>query len=732
MMTIITTLLIVWGTVSAVYGVHFFYREKNAGYFRSTMLLLGMSAAMWQIGYGVFGICDNIEVCAIIRRFALIGVGLYPLTETVLALHMTKVSKKAQYVVRTFLMVYALADWILFSNPEVDIIERVDGFTRFAAVDSPARTFHSLFVFTVFLTAFISWCIWFKGVKFKREKRLMYRILIANMAIMLCAIPDTFLVSRMKYGFPMSGIGAGLSILIWFLAADKYNTFSISSKTLGDYVQRVANEGIVIFDVDGRVAELNKYAQETLGIKEGQRISDFVGTDGNDERLLRELRDKISIRYKSYRESTDKSYAADITAALDDDNEPFGYIMTLTDISKEEKLIREARSANEAKSNFLANMSHEIRTPMNAITGLANIIVRDSADKVAKDNASMIVKSSKTLLAIINDILDFSKIESGKMTLVNEQYKLAPLINDVCMMMRVRLADKDVAIDVRVNPSLPSELIGDEIRIKQVLINLLNNAIKYTHEGYIILSIDYVRLSNNRCRLEMSVTDTGIGIRPEDINLLFDSFTQINTKRNRTEEGTGLGLAISKHLCNMMGGDIAVESVYGQGSTFSFEIVNEVVSWKPIGVIESNSDDVKSESFEPEFIAEGAKILVVDDNTVNLRVMEGMLKPYGIIPMGVESGIAAIRCVEKFDFDIIFMDHMMPEMDGEEAMHKIRKIKNGENTAIIALTANAITGARQQYMDMGFDGFIGKPISPCEIDDILREYLPEELVKMKA
>ena len=731
-MTIITTLLIMWGTISGVYGVHFFKRAKNAGYFRSTVLLLGLSAALWQIGYGVFGICDNLELCVTIRRLALIGVSLYPITETVLALHMTKVSKNAQYTVRAFLTIYALADWILFSNPNVDIIERADGFTRFAAVDSPARTFHSLFVFTVFLIAFISWCIWYKGVKFKREKKLMYRILLANLAIMVCAIPDTFLVSSMKYGYPTSGIGAGLSILIWFLAADKYNTFSISSKTLGDYVQKVVNEGIVIFDVDGKVAELNEYAAEVLGIKEKQRISEFVGNDRSDEDILKEVRERTSIRYKSSRETTGKRYAADIAVAWDDYKEPFGYIMTLTDITKEEELVNKARSASEAKSKFLANMSHEIRTPMNAIAGLANIIVRDTTDEVARNNASMIVTSSKTLIAIINDILDFSKIESGKMTLVNEPYRLAPLINDVCAMMRVRLGDKDLGIDVRVNPSLPSELIGDEIRIKQVLINLLNNAIKYTHEGYIILSIDYVRLSNNRCRLEMSVTDTGIGIRQEDLGGLFDSFTQINTKRNRTEEGTGLGLAISKHLCNMMGGDIVVESVFGHGSTFSFEIVNEVVSWSPIGEMDGALKNIESDSFESGFTARKARILVVDDNTVNLRVMEGMLKPYGITPISVESGAAAIRCAEKFNFDIIFMDHMMPEMDGEEAMHKIRKLNNSENTAIVALTANAITGARQQYIDMGFDDFLGKPISPYDIDELLQRYLADSLIEMKA
>ena len=210
---------------------------------------------------------------------------------------------------------------------------------------------------------------------------------------------------------------------------------------------------------------------------------------------------------------------------------------------------------------------------------------------------------------------------------------------------------------------------------------------------------------------------------------LFESFSQVDTKRNRTEEGTGLGLAISKQLCNMMGGDIKVESVFGQGSTFSFEIVNECKSWEPIGNLEEALKNSAEEAFNPTFTAKEAKILVVDDNSVNLRVMEGMLKPYGIVPIGVESGIAAIRCVEKLDIDIVFMDHMMPEMDGAEAMHKIRELQGKEKTIVIAISANAITGARQQYMDMGFDDFVGKPVSPYELDEILRKHLRKDIIK---
>jgi signal transduction histidine kinase/ActR/RegA family two-component response regulator len=727
MMTILTTLLIVWGTISIIYGMHYFVHEKK-GYYRSTMLLLGLSAGMWQLGYGIFGICDNLHICAIIRAIALFGVTLYPLTETVLALYMTGISKKIQYAVRTVLTVFGLTDWILFSNPNVDIFERVGGFTRFRAVSSTGRNIHVIFVMTVFLIAFISWLLWFKRVTFKREKRLLYKILVANFTIMVCTIPDTMFVSKMQYGYPTSGIGAGISLLLWFVASEKYNTFLISSGTLGDYVEKVVNEGVIVFDVSGEAIEVNAFAKDKLGIKSGQKPSELLAIGKSDEEIFKELEESGSVIYKSNIINEDMVYIANMTVARDDYGEPFGYIMTLTDITNEERLIVEAKSASSAKSRFLANMSHEIRTPMNAITGFADIILRDSKDEVARENASFIASSAKTLLAIINDVLDFSKIESGKLSIVNENYNTVSLLSDVSAIIRIRLIGKRVSLDVNISPDFPSELIGDEIRIKQVLINLLNNAVKYTQEGYIILSLDYEKIDEKKCRIMASVTDTGIGIKEEDLCKLFESFTQVDTRKNKNEEGTGLGLAIAKRLVNMMGGDLRVESVYGQGSKFTFDFINEVSSWEGVGEFEEALHYREPELFRTSMTAEDAKILVVDDNSVNLRVMEGLLMPYGIKPTCVESGIASIRCAERMKFDIIFMDHMMADMDGYEAMNRIHSIEGCENVPVIVFTANALSGARQEYIKMGFDDFIAKPVSPVDIDNVLRKFLREELI----
>ncbi len=726
----LSIVLIILGSISMVYGIHFFRQEKNAGYLRSTMLLLGFSAGCWQIGYGMFGIIDDMEVCVFIRRIALLGVAMYPLIETILAMRMTGIPMKIQYVMRTILTVVTVVDWFFFSQPDVDIFFRDGNYTKFHAIDHPARTFHYVFCAILFGTALFSWFLWYRRVTYKREKQLLNGIFWANISIMIFAFPDTFIVKFLDYGLPTSGLGAGMSLFLWYIAAEKYNAFSVSSKTMGNYAQNVVSEGIVIFDMNQKVVEMNRYAKDQFQIMPGTTISDLLDTQYEESDIYEKLQSESNVRFKTRLKNDDHIYMADMTVAWDNFREPYGMIMTLTDISKEEELVIEAESANRAKSNFLANMSHEIRTPMNAICGMSELILRDSEDEVAKENAGMIKTASESLLAIINDILDFSKIESGKMNLVKEQYAVANLLNDVVTMIRVRLTDKPVELEVKVNPNLPCELYGDEVRIKQILINLLNNAAKFTKKGTITLEIDYEPISQNKIRIFAKVKDTGIGIKEEDLKQIFESFTQVDTKRNRSEEGTGLGLAISKNLINMMDGHIGVNSVYGEGTCFYFDIINEVVNSEPLGEVNIALENVKVDIFKATMTAKNAKILVVDDNRLNLKVCEGILKPYGIRPICLESGQAAINCFSQIkDFHIIFMDHMMPEMDGVEAMKQIRQLDGGKDAVIIALTANALSGAKKTYQEAGFDDFLAKPIEAKKMDEVLRRFLPAELIE---
>ncbi len=393
----------------------------------------------------------------------------------------------------------------------------------------------------------------------------------------------------------------------------------------------------------------------------------------------------------------------------------------------------QAESADRAKTNFLANMSHEIRTPMNAINGMAEFIIRDTEDLLARENAILIKNAATSLLGIINDILDFSKIEAGKMDLINEVYQPAALLMDVATMINIRLRESRVKLVLEVDPTLPRALIGDEIRVKQIMVNLLNNAAKFTQEGSITLRFTYEKLRDGKSiRLYGSVEDTGMGIKHQDLQKLFSSFQQVDTKRNRQVEGTGLGLAISRSLCHAMGGEITVDSTYGQGSIFSWTMVNQVADWRPMGALNYGEMAKGHKLFQYSFTAQAAKVLLVDDNSVNLKVAEGMLAPYKISVDTASSGFEALDMVAQNKYDIVFMDHMMPAMDGVETLEKLRQLPGQKDTVVIALTANAISGVAEEYLSYGFQGFLAKPIINKALDDCLRKFLPQEKIQPLA
>lgn len=406
------------------------------------------------------------------------------------------------------------------------------------------------------------------------------------------------------------------------------------------------------------------------------------------------------------------------------------FVNTVKDVLNTEKEKQQAVLSNEAKGKFLANMSHEIRTPINAVLGMDAMILRESTEENVKEYAINIQNAGQTLLSLVNDILDFSKIESGRMEIIPVEYDFSSMIQDAINMIVMKAENKGLEMKVSVDSAIPHRLLGDEVRIRQVLVNLLSNAVKYTKEGSIGLKVtgDVVE---NEVNLHFAIEDTGIGIKQEDIAKLFTRFERIEEERNRNIEGTGLGISISRQLLKLMDSDLRVKSEYGKGSCFSFRLKQWIVNSEPIGELEERIKHRSPEyRYRESFTAPKAHILVVDDNAMNRKVFTGLLKRTRVKIEEADSGSACLELVGKQHYDLIFLDHMMPQMDGIETLHHMKEMKENlsADTPVIALTANAIQGAREMYLQEGFKEFLAKPIQPDQLEKMIVSLLPEELI----
>ena len=430
-----------------------------------------------------------------------------------------------------------------------------------------------------------------------------------------------------------------------------------------------------------------------------------------------------------------------IVSKRGDDGKIARILWVTEDIDKErrerERLIdasERAVAASEAKSAFLSNMSHEIRTPINAVLGMNEMILRESDDKNILGYSENIRSAGSTLLGLINDILDFSKIEAGKMEIIPVDYDLSSVINDLVNMIQTKADAKGLKLEFEISREVPKLLHGDEVRIKQIVTNILTNAVKYTEKGRVTLCIDYEKIPDEEdcILLDVAVKDTGIGIKEEDMKKLFSEFDRIEEKRNRNVEGTGLGMSITKRLLEMMGSELQVESKYGLGSKFSFSLRQTVIKWEELGDYEAayKASLASRGKYHEKFRAPKAEILVVDDTPMNLEVFINLLKKTEIKIETAATGEEALSLAFDKEYDVIFLDHMMPDKDGIETLHEMRERKDAPNlqTPVICLTANAISGAREKYLAEGFDNYLTKPIDSEKLEEMLIEYLPEEKI----
>lgn len=540
-------------------------------------------------------------------------------------------------------------------------------------------------------------------------------IVLAGYVFKLLSVFD---LTPMTLAFAMSMV----VIVVWsrrnydfrHLAADKV------LESLGD--------GVIALDDHDRLVSYNRAAAHIFTSLPSHKLGENIRVleDFREEMLNEDVPHSFSINGQHY-----DSHRKQIIGENGRKHGCVILILDMTDIKayiNEIKRVRQqAEKASIAKSEFLANMSHEIRTPMNAIIGLNDIIMEECRDPQIYSHAKDVQSAAKNLLAIINDILDLSKVEAGKMELVYTDYHLKTVVGEVVGMMDMAASKRGLLLKYECDETLPCRYNGDEGRIKQILINILNNAIKFTKEGYVRAYVTgRPGEKEGEELLTFRVEDTGCGIREKDLATIFEDFRQLDSKRNRSVEGTGLGLAIVKHLVELMGGFINVESVYGEGTTVTITIPQKIVDRHSI----AEAPEISQSELEDRevFSAPDVKVLIVDDNVVNRKVARGFLKSYAFDLSEAESGPEAIEMVRAARYDIIFMDHMMPMMDGIEAAEIIRRDcgENGTAPIMIALTANAMEGMRERFLRCGFQDFIAKPLDRKELNQLLLRWVPEE------
>lgn len=493
------------------------------------------------------------------------------------------------------------------------------------------------------------------------------------------------------------------------------------TKAAANNVLQALNDGVITLDEHFKVISYNVTAEKVFpGIATYKTIGEI--SEFPLQVLVEESKTEFIV--------DGRNYEGHISRLKDVDGDVRGYTILFTDVTdtvehiKNINLMREkAEAANQAKSLFLANMSHEIRTPMNAVVGLSELIIEESRGRKMYDYACDIKSAALNLLGIINDILDLSKVEAGKMELISGDYYVQILVQDTVNMIKVAAAQKGLKVNVDLAQDMPYKLNGDEGRIRQVLINLLNNAIKFTRQGSVSLKASGQFVDDENYRMCFEIQDTGIGIKEEDLGHIYESFQQLDMNINRKVEGTGLGLAITKNLVQLMDGDIQVESEYGKGTTFRVVIMQKVVTKDTIRDNQITREALKKADMRM-FECEGFRVLVVDDNIINRKVVVRMMADYKFDIHEADCGMKAIELAKENKYDMIFMDHMMPEMDGVEATGIIRSESElNKDTVVVALTANAIEGAKDMYLSNGFQDFLAKPFERVQLHELLNKWI---------
>lgn len=721
--------------MSLYFGVRAIQKHGFKNKENRLLVLFCFATALRILGFCLVLVQKTSETAYQYRAIGLAGMLCYVIVGTMLLGHITNIPKKYGVISQGITFLGVILYPAVIQKDQVTF-EMADFGMAYQFNPTLGNRLYTIYCAIVAVNMLVIVIYLLIRSKKKRYQIMGKKMLLAELIIVAGMVLDTIMPMFGFPAFPGSTIGQFLGLLVIYDALGTLNRTKISYENISEFVYYSMSVPILVYDVEEQLKIINKSAEDFFG----------MGSNRIGDKPLKQLFKVEDDTFKFSGEvcSVDATCRANdvfcnlaINKIYDDYQDIIGYIIVVSDLTERmktvkelEKAIKEADRANKAKSTFLANMSHEIRTPMHAIIGFSELVMKSDVSDEIRQHVKDIQLASNNLLAIINDILDISKIESGKMEIVPTSYYTSTLMKDVSLIIASQAERKGLKFIMNVDPTLPSWLYGDKIRIRGILINILNNAVKYTREGSITFNVKVTLRTDTKVRILFEVIDTGVGIREEDQKNIFKSFEQLDRQVHYGVEGSGLGLAIANGYVKLMGGFIKLDSKYGEGSKFSVTIEQKIMDEKPIDkAFVHQEGSFKGEEIE-EFTVKTTPILVVDDNKVNLRVAQGLLKSYGFQVDVADGGKQAIEMCLKKEYPIVFMDQMMPEVDGIMAMKEIRKQSPYYSPdgvgKIIVLTADAIGGVKERLTAEGFDDYLGKPINVKQLERVLLKIIPEE------